>query len=267
MRVGILLLLASVTSLGCASALHEPPSFPLSSGRGVRTPSEVNDLLTRAEALFGRREDVAVEEAATLWMEAAAADRSRVEGLLGAARARVWLGEHLSDAAARLKSIREAILAAQWCDEAAPGDAGCAYWLGIAVGLQAGERPSTGLDALKRMVELLERAALKAPRLDAAGPDRALALLYVRAPGWPTGPGDPDQGLLHARRAVALYPAYPPNLLALAEALGARGEGQAGREAYRRALEVSRKLAAEGNRDAVEWIREAEGALARSTAS
>lgn len=268
MRIGNLLFLVLLTSPGCASALHQPPSFPrLTGGRAPRAVDEVNDLLTRAEALFGRRENQAVEEAATLWMEAAAADRSRVEGLLGAARARVWLGERLADDTVRLKSIREAIVAAQWCEETVPAEAGCAYWLGVAVGLQARERPSTGLDALPRMVALLERAASKAPRLDDAGPDRALALLYVRAPGWPTGPGDPDQGLEHAQRAVGLCPSYPPNLLALAEALAATGESEAGRETYRHALELSKKMAAEGNMEAGRWINEAETALARAAQS
>ena len=53
---------------------------------------------------------------------------------------------------------------------------------------------------------------------------RALALFYLRAPGWPKGPGDADLGLEHAREAVRLRPEHPPNLLAPGEALDAVGE-------------------------------------------
>src|SRR5260370_7891337 len=41
------------------------------------------------------------------------------------------------------------------------------------------------------------------------------ASVLIRAPGWPLGPGDPDAGVVAARRAVILQPLYPPNLPAL----------------------------------------------------
>src|SRR5262249_38588973 len=79
------------------------------------------------------------------------------------------------------------------------------------------------LSALPEIEAAFKRAASRAPDLEGAGADRALALLYLRAPGWPAGPGDPDLGLEHAKKAVAARADLPPHQLALAEAPAATG--------------------------------------------
>ena len=89
----------------------------------------------------------------------------------------------------------------------------------------------------------------------------ALSPSSVRARGWPTGPGDPDLGLEHARKAVSLEPDYPPNQLALAEALGATGDAEGARAAASRAMDLARAREAQGEPDAPEWIDEAKKAL------
>ena len=85
------------------------------------------------------------------------------------------------------------------------------------------------------------------------------ALVLIRAPGWPLGPGDAEAGLVAARRAVALRPQYPPNLLALAEALAKTGDASGARENYARARDAAQALPAAADRD--EWLREADQAL------
>jgi len=206
-----------------------------------------------------------VREAALVFLEAARDDATRVEGLVGAARAHVWLVDHETESIGRREAATSAVHAAQWCERIEPEDPACAYWLGAALGVQARERRSTGIDALPLIVAAFKKAAVKAPSLEEGGPDRALALLYVRAPGWPTGPGDPDLGLEHARKAVELRPDYPPNQLALAEALMATGDEEGGRTTYQRALELARGRAADGDPEATEWIHEAEQALKGET--
>lgn len=151
----------------------------------------------------------------------------------------------------------EAVEAGQRCEAAAPDTAPCDYALAIALGIQARERPSTVRDGLAKMAARLRSAAAARPRLDQAGPYRILALLLLRAPGWPLGPGDPEAGLEAARKAVELAPDHAPNQAALAEALLAAGEEQQGRAAAHRALQLAEAAEAAGVADAAAWKREA----------
>ena len=248
---------------GCIRALREPPPLTdLSSGPAQAHPEDVGALLEQADVLYAARDPAGVRKAASLYLEAARADTTRVEGLVGRVRVYAWLIDHEPDAEARRSDAVAAVQAAQWCGRLAPGSAACSYWLGAALGLQARERHATALDALPRIEEAFKQAAAREPSYEQGGPDRALALLYLRAPGWPTGPGDPDLGLEHARKAAAREAEYPPNLLALAEALAATGDDAGAGQTRRKALEMARVMKAAGEPDAGDWIREAETTLA-----
>ncbi len=251
---------------GCAPALREPPTVGELAGQAGNTAGEVNGLLTEARRLYEELTLESVRRASGRWLAAAAADPSRVQGLNGSARANVWLAGHEPVAADRQAAALTAVQSAQLCARTVPGSPACDYWLALALGVQARERRSTAHDALPRIVELLERVVAERPDLDHAGPHRVLALVLVRAPGWPAGPGDPDLGLEHAREAAAREPGYPPNQLCLAEALAAVGD----REASRRALERGAGLAGEwldsGDRRAGEWLEEVEAARSRGWA-
>ena len=248
---------------GCAQALREPPPLIQPGAEaGEQRPDRVAALLQSADELYAARDPVGARRAVAVYLEAARADTTRVEGLVGAMRAEAWLIDHETDPGQRRDDAVAAVDAAQWCGRAAPDSAVCSYWLGAALGLQARERHATALDALPRIEEAFKRAAANDPKLEQGGPDRALALLYLRAPGWPTGPGDPDLGLEHASKAVALDPEYPPNQLALAEALKATGDADRGHEVYQRALDLARAKQTDGDPDAIDWIHEAETALA-----
>ena len=253
----------------CAPALREPPPLAALGGRAPGTPIEtpsaadIDRVLGEAEASFGRRPDAAaVARALDLFLAAARADDGRVEGLLGAARASAWLIEHERDAGRRAVLATEAVQACQWCVERSSSSIPCKYRLALAIGQQARERPSTGVDAAPRIVALLEEVIAADPLLDFAGGHRVLGLLLLRAPGWPTGPGDPEAGLDHARRADSLVPDHPDNLLVLGEALAATGSTAEARQAYQRAEKLARARAAQGDPDAREQAEAAARALA-----
>jgi len=247
----------------CAPALREPPSLVDLAGAGAPGPAADRErLLADADRLSREPDADSVREAAGLYLRAAA-EKADVPALVGAVGARVWLADHLEDPEAREEAAAGAVHAAQWCGRTDPAAAACDYWLAVALGVQARERRSTAMDALPRMVELLERAGAAEPEVDSAGPHRVLALLLLRAPGWPTGPGDPDRGLEEARRAVALRPDYAPNQLCLGEALEAAGDEEAARDAFRRASRLARDGIPGGQRDALEWLDQAERALER----
>jgi len=54
-------------------------------------------------------------------------------------------------------------------------------------------------------------------KMDYAGPDRYLGLLYRDAPGWPVSLGDTSKARRHLERAVELSPNFPENHLNLIE--------------------------------------------------
>lgn len=150
---------------------------------------------------------------------------------------------------------------AQACLDQAPQAAACLYYHAIALGLDARAHPLHATEALKSMVESLTRAEAADAEFDQAGPARVKALVLLRAPAWPLGPGDPDAGLASARRAVSLRPQYPANVLALAEALAKTGDAAGARENYSRARELAQALPPSSDRD--DWLHQAEQALGK----
>lgn len=263
MRRHALVVLAAA-AVGCTPALREPPSVAaLASKPAPVTLPDPASLLREADLRWARRPDVeAVKEAEALYLRAAQLDEKDVLGLIGAARTKAWLTDHLPGARVRAELAVSAVQTAQWCKRREPELAACDYWLAVAVGLQAREVRVTADDGLKTMVPALQRAIEKDPAYDDAGPHRVMALVLLRAPGWPVGPGDVEAGLEHAKKAIALRPDYPPNHFALAEALAGNKHRDQAREAY-----VRGKALAAARRDAMDpdapfWIVEADEALA-----
>jgi hypothetical protein len=246
---------------GCASALHDPAEIPELPRAEI---SDAGPLLERAQRLYDKRALSEVAEAAQLWLQAAEADRTAIEGLVGATRAFVWLADHESDPELRKTTAGQAVDAGQLCEQREPRSPECPYWLAIALGVQARERRSTGLDAVDLMVERLQAVIERDPGLDHGGPHRVLALVYLRAPSWPAGPGDPDLGLDQARLAIAQAPDYAPNRLCLAEALVATEDPESGRQEYEAAARLAHEWLDRGVPDAAEWLEEAERYLNRS---
>jgi hypothetical protein len=253
---------ALLAILACAPALREPP--PLAKPAPGAPASSAGDLVRKADAAWARRADPEeARRAQELYLEAASADEARVDGLLGAMRAASFRIDRERDRDAREKLAVEAVRLGQWCQRRAPADAACRYRLAIALGQQARERTSTAQAALGSMVKLLREAIAADPRLDEAGPHRVLALVLLRAPGWPIGPGDPEEGLREAEAAAALFPDSAENQLALAEALAKSGRAPDARAAYERAAVLAERDVAAGEPEAAQWRDEARAALAK----
>jgi len=247
----------ALTLVACTPALRDPGPAPIDSSRPA-DPAEVQSMLARAEGEFAQRTMHSVRRAVEHWLEAASADGGRADGWIGVVRARAWLADHETERAVRKEEARNAVEAGQWCEDRVPDDPRCTYWLAVAIGVQARERQSTALDGVDKMIERLRQVIEVAPELDHGGPHRILALVYLRAPGWPTGPGNPDEGLQEAGWAVEIAPEYPPNQLCLAEAREAVENPQGALEATEEALRLARERVAAGVPGADEWLAEAE---------
>jgi len=243
----------------CAQALHKPP--PLES---VAAPpgAEASQLLADADAAWARRAEPGQAAAAEdLYLQAARADPSRPEAFAGAIRAKAFRIGREKDGDQRTRLAESAVIVGQLCEQNAPEAPLCDYWLAAALGLQARERTATAKDGLKRMTELLKRAARTDPAIDWQGPHRLLALVLLRAPSWPLGPGDPEAALPEAEAAARAAPDFPPNQLALGEALQKNGRAEPARAAYSRALALATSAASGSDPDARGWADEARAAL------
>jgi len=249
----------------CASALKQPSPIAVYAPGHARGRS-ASELVTAANAAWARRAEPGKAEVAQgLYLDAAVADAQRSDALLGAMGALAFRIEY-ERGAPRGELAQIAVDLGQWCERGAPTEPACAYRLAIALGQYARERPSSGMDASRRMIALLRRAIAAAPRLDSAGPHRVLALVLLRAPGWPLGPGDPEAGLEHARAAVSLAPGAAANQLVLGEALAANGRSDDARVAYARAVELATAAGRAGEPEAARWLAEARIGLAKSGA-
>jgi len=260
----VLAVALAVAAAGCAPALKEPPPIgSLAKRPATGGASDTAELLRQAADAWARRPDLeAVRDAEAIALQAAQDDGSGIDPLIAAARAKAWLAEEESDAKRRDEAAVSCVQTAQWCAKREPESAACDYWLAIGLGLQAREVPSTAEDGVKKMVAALERAIERDPAYDHGGPERVLAIVLVRAPGWPIGPGDPDAALDHATKAVGVEPDYPPNVLALAEAQ-ARNDRAAARESYARARTLADARRAAGDPDASDWVAQADQGLTK----
>jgi hypothetical protein len=169
--------------------------------------------------------------------------------------------DHEPDSKVRGELATEASRDADACLAREPQAVACLYGRAVALGLEARAHPTRAGELLGNMLERLTSAEAADPDYDQAGPARVRALVLIRAPGWPLGPGDADAGLVAARRAAALRPQYPPNLLALAEALAKTGDSDGARQNYQRARDAAQALPSTTERDG--WLREADEALRR----
>ena len=139
------------------------------------------------------------------------------------------------DAAQRAQLLAAANVSAQQCLAQSADNANCQYAQAQVLGLTAREHPLQAAALLKQMLTYLTKAEGLDPALDHAGPARLTAVVLLRAPPWPLGPGDADGALVAAQRAAQRDSAYPPNLITLAQAQGKSASTGQARATFARA--------------------------------
>lgn len=171
------------------------------------------------------------------------------------------LSDHEPDAKVRADLATRSLSAADACLALNAQAAACQYGKAVATGMEARVHPTQAIPLIKSMLQDLSAAESTDPNYDKAGPSRVRALVLIRAPGWPLGPGDTDAGLVAARKAVSLQPDYPANVLALAEALSKTGDAKGAHDRYQHALDLAQALPA--GPESYEWLRAAQDGLAK----
>ena len=190
-----------------------------------------------------------------------AASAGSVEQYAGIIKANSDRSDHESDGRVRADLATQSSTAADACLALDAQAAACQYGKAVATGMEARAHPTKAVGLLNSMLQSLNSAEAADPNYDKAGPSRVRALVLIRAPGWPLGPGDTDAGLAAARKAVSLQPDYPPNVLALAEALSKSDDAKGSHASYQHALELAQAAPAGPERDG--WIHDAQDGLAQ----
>jgi len=133
------------------------------------------------------------------------------------ARAAFDFAEFSTNNLQRADLARQGIAASRTLVAREPKIAAGHYYLAMNLGQLARTEFLGALRMVREMErEFLAAAALDA-RLDHAGPERNLGLLYREAPGWPVSIGSQRRARPFAEQAARLSPDYPENHLNLIE--------------------------------------------------
>ncbi|KAF0179093.1 MAG: hypothetical protein FD161_1586 [Limisphaerales bacterium] len=128
-----------------------------------------------------------------------------------------WRGEFAGDDEERTALANEGIAVCRPLTIRAPTVPEGHYYLAMNLGQLARTKWLEALGLVKELERGLKLAGGMNPRLDHAGPDRCLGLLYRDAPGWPISVGSKSKARTHLLRAVELAPQFPENHLVLIE--------------------------------------------------
>lgn len=147
---------------------------------------------------------------------------------LAVAKASHLIWDLVEDKQTRLSIVRKGLAAARVAD-AHQHTPTTAYYHGVFWGRMIQHR---GISAIGHLPELesLFQQSLQDPQIDRGGPDRALGMLYLKAPAWPRGVGDLDLALDHLHAALGIDASFPLNHFFYAQALVEDGRGNLARE-------------------------------------
>jgi len=145
------------------------------------------------------------------------ADTNSIPAAWALGQACFWRGEFAVDDEERTALANEGIAVCRALTMRAPTVPEGHYYLAMNLGQLARTKWLEALGLVKELERGLKLAAGMNPRLDHAGPDRCLGLLYRDAPGWPISLGSKSKARTHLLRAVALAPEFPENHLVLIE--------------------------------------------------
>jgi tetratricopeptide (TPR) repeat protein len=121
------------------------------------------------------------------------------------------------DTAERASLAHEGMAACRKVVARRPNLAAGHYYLALNEAQLARTKLLGALPLLSQMANECETALALDEKMDYAGPDRFVGLLYRDAPGWPVSLGDIAKARQHLLRAVALSPNFPENHLNLIE--------------------------------------------------
>jgi hypothetical protein len=144
-------------------------------------------------------------------------DTNSIHAAWSLGQACFWRGEFAADDEQRAVLANEGIAVCRTLTITAPTVPEGHYYLAMNLGQLARTKWLEALGIVKELECGLKLAAGMNPRLDHAGPDRCLGLLYRDAPGWPISVGSKSKARTHLLHVIELAPEFPENHLVLVE--------------------------------------------------
>ena len=169
--------------------------------------------LWAAESPFAQRAEKAYQEARASHR----AEPAKDELAWRFARACFYRADYTASNSQRAALAEEGIAVCRQLVKRRPELAAGHYYLALNLGQLARTKTLGALSIVDEMETEFKAAIALDPRLDYAGPDLSLGILYRDAPGWPASIGSRAKAREHLRRAVKHSPDYPENRLTLLE--------------------------------------------------
>ena len=190
-----------------------------------------------ADDLYARRDDLAsAQRAAAIWAGQLAADARNFEAAWKLARAKYWLGSHVSEGE-RKSTLESGITAARAAIAAQPQRPEGHFWMAANMGALA---ESFGLrQGLKYRGELKSELLIVLkldPAFQQGSADRALGRWYYRVPG--LFGGSKEKSEEHLRRSLQYNPNSTASHYFLAETLIARNRAADAKAELQRVLDA-----------------------------
>ncbi len=223
--LALVLGLVAMSIASCGPSLH---GFSLTNLRAQykALPDDATALKEEAAARFDDAGPVdAVNASLRMGCKAARKDPKDAEARYLTCRACFWLMEYGETAVCYDPEDDDlrAVECSRQCRAAVRRDEENAlytYLLGATMGLEIKNAfIATQLLNISSLIDTLKRSVALDPSVDAGGPLRLLGTLYLRAPPWPSGPGDGEKALELLEQAVEEHPEHPLNHFFYAEAL------------------------------------------------
>lgn len=162
------------------------------------------------------RDVATVEISAQKYKEAIAMRSDQYEVLWEAARTCTWLGT-FGPEDRRKAYVDDGLAYANTAVKLKPNGEEGLFFHGALAGQLAGLDFTYGADAVKIIEARMGQLLAKGSTYLYGGPDRVLAIVYMRAAGPPLSVGDYDKALTHMRHAISVESHWPENQLYMAE--------------------------------------------------
>ena len=168
-------------------------------------------------AFFKEPRDIkTVEISALTYKEAIAIRADEYEVLWEAARSCVWLGNYGPEEK-RKDYVKQGLEYVNTAVKLKPKGEEGLFYHGALAGKLADLDFMYGADGVKILEGRMRQLIANKSTFIYGGPDRVLAMLYMRAPGAPLSVGDYDKALTHMQRALTIEPHWLENQLSMAE--------------------------------------------------